>query len=311
MSRYDPERDPVRVAGYWLRWGLRWVAAPALLGVIVSANVDARSLPVVGPERETAVLFLDGQAYFGHLDDSGESGTLVLRDVYYFKSSDGGTTGVPVGLVRRGSEAHEPADGMHINRDRVFAIERVGLASAVAQAIQVERVLLHSSPGNVSLNRTTVAGAAALATQRVAAEHDIARGWTAAVDQLRKLNDLVLPVSRTEALAITDKAIADLRTVRRNALVALAKGVGMSDTDADAYMRATDPLLESQSFANDTAVLLAPDIDGVVTRAIQLYAQVGDAAAKQLTQTRATPTAAPTPTPTATPTATPTPSPRP
>jgi hypothetical protein len=311
VSRYDPERDPVRVAGYWLRWGLRWIAAPAIIGMIVSANVDLRSLPLFGPERETAVLFLDGQAYFGHLDDSGESGTLVLRDVYYFKSAEGGTTGVAVGLVRRGSEAHEPADGMRINRDRVFAIERVGLASAVAQAIQVERVLLHSNPGNVSLNRTTVAGAAALAAQRVAAEHDVARGWTAAVDQLHKLNDLVLPVSKTEALAITDKANADLRGVRRNALVALAKVIGMSDVDADLYARATDPLLESQSFANDTAVLLAPDIDAIVARAVQLYAQVGDAAAKQLTQPRATLTPAPTPTPTTAPTVTPTPSPRP
>jgi hypothetical protein len=312
MSRYDPERDPVRRIGYWLRWGLRWVAAPAIVGVIVSANVDTRSLPLLGAERETAVLFLDGQAYFGHLDDSGESGTLILRDVYYFRSNEGGTTGVPVGLVRRGSEAHEPADGMRINRDRVFAIERVGLASAVAQAIQVERVLQHANPGAISLNRITLAGAAALAAQRVAAEHDLARGWSAAVEQLRKLNDLVLPIGKTEALAITDKAMADLRSVRRNALVALAKSIGMSDADADGYARTTDPLLDSLSVANDSAVLLAPDIDGIVTRAVQLYAQVGDVAAKQLTQPRAaTPPPTPTPTPTATPTVTPTPSPRP
>ena len=136
MSLYDPERDRVRIAGRWLRWSLACIALPALLGVFVSANLDARSLPLVGPERMSAVLFLDGQAYFGHLDDSGESGTLVLRDVYYFKNSEGGVTGLPVGLVRRGTEAHEPADGMRINRDRVLAVERVGLGSAVAQAIQ-------------------------------------------------------------------------------------------------------------------------------------------------------------------------------
>jgi hypothetical protein len=116
-------------------------------------------------------------------------------------------------------------------------------------------------------------------------------------------------VSRTEALAITDKAVADLRTVRRNALVALGGQVGMSAADADSYARATDPLLESQTFSNDTAVLLAPDIDAIVTGAVQRYAQVGDAAAKQLTQARPTPTPAPSPTSTATPT--PTASPRP
>lgn len=293
MSLYDPERDPVRIAGRWLRWSLAWIAAPVLLGVLVSANVEVRSLPLFGPERMSAVLFLDGQAYFGHLDDSGESGTLVLRDVYYFKNSAGGVTGVPVGLVRRGTEAHEPADGMRVNRDRILAVERVGLSSAVAQAVQVERQLMHASPGNVSLNRTTVAGAPALAVQRVATEHDIARGWTAAVEQLRKLNELVLPVSKTEAESITEKAINDLRTVRRNALAAVASRLGMSTTDADAYVRATDPLLEGQSFANETGVLLAPDLDAIVTRATQLYAQVGDAAAKQLTEPKATPSPRP------------------
>jgi hypothetical protein len=297
MSLYDPERDRVRIAGRWLRWSLVWIVLPALLGVFLSGNLDVRSLPLFGPERVSAVLFLDGQAYFGHLDDSGESGTLVLRDVYYFKSSSGSVTGVPVGLVRRGTEAHEPADGMRINRDRVLAVERVGNDSAVAQAIAVDRQLLHASPGSLSLNRTTVAGAPALAAQRVAAEHDIARAWAEAVDQLRKLNDLVLPVSKAEAASITDTATADLRTVRRNALAALGLQIGMSAGDADAYVRATDPLLEGQSFANEPGVLLAPDLDAIVTRAIQLYTQVGDAAAKKLTEPKATPapTASPRP----------------
>jgi len=295
MSLYDPERDRVRMAGRWLRSSLRWVAVPALLGILVSANIDIRSLPFFGTERMSAVLFLDGQAYFGHLDDSGESGTLLLRDVYYFKNSEGGPTGVAVGLVRRGTEAHEPADGMRINRDRILAIERVGNTSAVALAVQVERELLQASPGNVSLNRTSVGTASALAAQRVAAEHDIARAFSAAVDQLRKLNDLVLPVSKTEAQTITEKAVADLRTVRRDALTRLANQVGMSAAEVDAYVRATDPLLEGQGFANEPGVLLAPDIDSIVARAAQFYTQVGDAAAKQLTEPKATP--APTPSP--------------
>ena len=297
MSLYDPERDPVRIAGRWLRWGFAWIGLPLVLGIFVSANLDLRSLPLFGPERMSAVLFLDGQAYFGHLDDSGENGTLLLRDVYYFKNSEGAVTGVPVGLVRRGTEAHEPADGMRINRDRILAIERVGPGSPVAQAVQVERELTHTSPGNVSLNRTTVAGAAALRDQRVAAEHDLARSWTAAVDQLRKLNDLVLPVTKAEADQITEKAMADLRTVRRNGLAALGTEVGMSATDLDAYVRSTDPLLDGQSFATDVGVLLAPDLDAIVNRATQLYAQVGDAAAKGLTQAKATPAPSPSPRP--------------
>ena len=297
MSRYDPERDRVRIVGRWLRWAVPWIALPLVLGVFVSANVDLRSLPLFGSERVSAVLFLDGQAYFGHLDDSGENGTLVLRDVYYFKNSEGGATGVAVGLVRRGTEAHEPADGMRINRERVLAIEPVGLGSAVARAIQAEREILKVSPGSIALNRTTVANPAALAAQRVAAEHDIGRGWNAAVEQLKKFDELVLPVTKAEAAAITEKALADLRTVRRNALAALGSQLGMSPADAEAYARTTDPLLEGQSFANDTGVLLAPDLDAIVTSATRLYAQVGDAAAKQLTQPRPTPTPSPSASP--------------
>src|SRR5438445_10009717 len=112
MNLYDPDRDPVRRAGRWLRWGTRWVALPVVLGVFVSGNLDARSLPVVGPERESAVLFLDGQAYFGHLDDSGDSGTLVLRDVYYFANANGSLTALPSALLERGTEAHALAAAM-------------------------------------------------------------------------------------------------------------------------------------------------------------------------------------------------------
>src|SRR5438105_15515582 len=103
MNLYDPDRDPVRRAGRWLRWGTRWVALPVVLGVFVSANLDARSLPVFGPPRASAVLFLDGQAYFGHLDDSGDSGTLVSRDVYSFANATGSFTRLPGGLVKRGT----------------------------------------------------------------------------------------------------------------------------------------------------------------------------------------------------------------
>jgi hypothetical protein len=297
MSLYDPERDRVRIAGQWIRWLVPWIVAPALVGVFVSGNVDVRSLPLAGGERQTAVLFQDGQAYFGHLDDSGESGTLVLRDVYYFVDAKGGPTGLPVGLVRRGTEAHEPADGMRINRDRVLAVERLGSASAVAQAIQAEREINHTSAASLSLNRVTIGTAQTLAVQRMAAEHDLQRAFTTAADQLAKLNELVLPISKAEAQTITQKALTDLRTVRRNALGAVATTLGMTPTDAEAYVRATDPQLEGQAFANEPGVLLAPDLNVIVNSASQLYAQVGDVASKQLTQPRATPTPTPSPRP--------------
>ena len=299
MTRYDPARDPVRVFGRRLRWSIRWLIVPAVIGVFVAGNVDAHALPLIGPERESAVLLQDGQAYFGHLDDSGESGMLLLRDVYYFQDANGSPTGLAVGLVRRGGEAHAPADGMRINRDKVLAIEDVGPTSAVARAIAVQRELAHAVPAPLALNRAVIAGPGALAPQRTAAEHDIARAYAAAVDQLSKLNDLVLPVTKTEATAITQKATDDLRGVRRSAVAALATILGLSAADADAYARATDAQLEGQTFPNEPSVLLAPDISAVVDRAAQLYTQVGDAAAKQLTQPKATsaPSASPSPRP--------------
>lgn len=306
MSAYDSERDPVRRLGRALRWTVPWIAIPAILGVLASANIDVHAVPLVGPERMTAVLFLDGQAYFGHLDDSGESGTLVLRDVYYFQDAKGGTTGLPVGLLARGQEAHEPADGMRINRDRVLAVERVRPESAVAKAIDAERALRGADQPLLSLNRPAQASRVALAPQRAATEQGIARGFFAATEQLRKLTtELVLPVSKTEAQAISDKAVVDLRTVRRNALGAVAETLFMGVAEAEAYIRATDARLDASTFTADAGVLLAPDLSAIVARANALYAQVGDAAAKLLTQPRATPV----PTPRATPTSSPSPSP--
>ena len=290
MSRLPP-RDPVRILGWWLRW----VVAPAVLGIFVSANVIFRALPLFGPERETAVLFLDGQAYIGHLDDSGETGTLVLRDVYYLQDAKGAPTNLPVGLLRRGGEAHEPADGMRINRDKVFAVERVGLDSGVARAIRAERAILEVAPPAISLNRPAIGTPSELVAQRVAVEQAIARGYAAGVDQLTKLNELVLPVPKTAAQAITQKALEDLHTVRRNALVALGATLRMTAGEAQAYAAATDPRLEGQTFASEPGVLVAPDLNAIVLSAASLYAQVGDAAAKQLTQP--TPAASPKPSP--------------
>ena len=308
MSKYTAEFDPVRRVGRAIRRSARWVVVPVLAGALVSGNIDVRSLPFIGTERETAVLLLDGQAYFGHLDDSGETGTLVLRDVYYFQDAKSGPTGLPVGLVLRGQEAHEPADGMRINRDKVLAVERVRPESAVGQAIAAERALRGMAAPFVSLNRPTIATRDALAPQRAATEQGIQRGFLAAVDQLSKLNELVLPITKSEAQAIMDRASGELRTVRQSALAAVAQAMHMSAADSEAYVRTADAQLDRSTFTADAGVLLAPDLNVIVARATQLYAQVGDAAAKQLTQPKAVPSTSPSasPKPSSTPSATPT-----
>jgi len=124
----------MRVSGW-----VRWLVLPALGGALLGATVDPSRLPPVAGERIDAVLLLDGQAYFGHLEDFGFSDTVTLRDVYYFQDARAATTNLAVALVQRGGEVHAPADGMQIRRDKILAIEHVSLSSAVAKAIAAQR----------------------------------------------------------------------------------------------------------------------------------------------------------------------------
>lgn len=122
-------------------WLAPWVLLPTLIGGVLSANVDRYAPPVFGPERLSVVFLLDGQAYFGHLEDVPSSETVLLRDVYYFQEARNSPTNLPLALLKRGSELHAPADGLRIRRDKVVAIELVGPGSAVARAIAAERGL--------------------------------------------------------------------------------------------------------------------------------------------------------------------------
>ena len=118
-----------------------WVLAGILAGGVLGAAVDPATLPFVGTEQISAVFLLDGEAYFGHLEDLPWSGTIVLRDVYYLNDASKVTTDLPVGLVKRGNELHQPVDAMYIRRDKVLGIERVTLGSPIGQAIAAQRSL--------------------------------------------------------------------------------------------------------------------------------------------------------------------------
>jgi hypothetical protein len=124
-----------------LRRALAWTLGPLFAGVVIAGALDPRGLPFVGTERISAVFLLDGEAYFGHLEDVPWSSTLVLRDVYYVNDATKVTTDLPVGLVKRGGELHQPVDVMYIRRDKVLAIERVTAASPIGVAIATQRTL--------------------------------------------------------------------------------------------------------------------------------------------------------------------------
>jgi hypothetical protein len=112
-----------------------------LAGIFVGGALDPSALPFVGAERISAVFLLDGEAYFGHLEDVPWSGNLVLRDVYYVNDATKVTTDLPVGLVKRGGELHQPVDVMSIRRDKVLAVEVVSASSPIGMAIAAQRTL--------------------------------------------------------------------------------------------------------------------------------------------------------------------------
>lgn len=123
---------------------VRWMAAPALIGLLLGAAVDRAALPFSGQERINAVFLIDGQGYFGHLEDLPWSDTIVLRDVYYFEDARKMNTNLDVALVKRGGEVHQPADAMRVRRDKILAVERISPTSPVAVAIAVQRALERS-----------------------------------------------------------------------------------------------------------------------------------------------------------------------
>lgn len=123
------------------RDALRWIVAPVVLGLLLGAAVDRGALPFSGNERISAVFLIDGQGYFGHLEDLPWSDTVVLRDVYYFEDARKMNTNLDVALVKRGGEVHQPADAMRFRRDKILAVERISPSSPVARAIGVQRSL--------------------------------------------------------------------------------------------------------------------------------------------------------------------------
>jgi hypothetical protein len=267
-----------------LRWLLVVIAAPALLGAIASAVVDWRHLPLVSNERFVGVLLVDGEAYFGHLDDDGTGGDIRLSDVYYFEDAQKGSSGLALGLRKRGGEAHQPADTMHINRDHVLAVEALGDASPVVRAIAAQRALGRDVASSF-LERRLVGDSLLVDVQRAATENDIARGFRTATQTLDKTKDLVLKISEQQAATFRAKGMDDLRTVRHAALVALGTTVGMTEGAAETYAKATEARLDAP---NDVIVptLLAPDLYAIVARADQLYGQATDATVQQMTSAK-------------------------
>jgi hypothetical protein len=170
---------------------------------------------------------------------------------------------------------------------------------ALAAVVVVGLGLLAADPVRAAIealvNPPAVADPAAIAPQQAAAEHALARGFGKAIDQLRATGNVRLPVSAAQAAAIQQRAVTDLKTIRRAALADLARAAGLSGDAASTYISATEPRLDDATpWASETGALLPPGFFAIVSRADALFAQVADQATRDLTTAPATPSPSPT-----------------
>ena len=177
-------------------------------------------------------------------------------------------------------------------------MRRIPLQAIVVVIAVLVLALLAAEPLRASLedrlNPPVVADRDVVASQRGAVEHALARGYAKAVDQLRSTANVRLPVSPVQAAVIQQRAVSDLKTVRRAALADLAHAAGLSGTDATAYVNATEPRLEDATpWVNEPGALLAPGFFAIVSRADALFVQVADQATRELTSA---PSPSPSPT---------------
>ncbi len=123
---------------------------------------------------------------------------------------------------------------------------------------------------------------AALARQRTAAEHSIARGYERASKQLRDVRALTLAITPAEADAIVTKARADLDGIRIAAILGLAAATGATPVEAEAYARRVAPQLQGAQWEDEPGMLLAPPLFAAVVRTTDALQEVVDEATRQI-----------------------------
>ncbi|MCC7486153.1 MAG: hypothetical protein IT529_14360 [Burkholderiales bacterium] len=118
---------------------LAWIVALAAFVLAAAAGIVAyqgwrlQAPPSISTPFH-AVLLVNGQAFFGRLNNL-DSEYLVLHDVHYIQSrTNPETKQVANVLVKRGQEWHAP-DRMIVNRRHVILLEPVTEGSQVAKLI--------------------------------------------------------------------------------------------------------------------------------------------------------------------------------
>lgn len=137
---------------------------------------------------------------------------------------------------------------------------------------------------------------ATLAAQRAAAELAIGRAYDNATDVLRRSHELKLAITPQQAAAIEAKTVADLKTLRHNALQSVADAYGMRPDEALRYTADAEKRLDASQSGAETGVLLAPRLLAIVIQMDDVALKLSDDAARQLTNPfpSVAPTASPT-----------------
>lgn len=196
--------------------------------------------------------------------------------------------------------------------DAVVRIPRRALVIAAGLLVGVLLLIALITTGVVAraADANTIASASALKTQQAAAERGLERAYERATEQVRKVRALRLAVTEAQADAIANKALADLKSLRRSAFVSLGEVLGLGPGDAEANAVAAEQRFDqvpASAQPSSSPVLLAPRLYAIVSRMSEVSTQISDKATTDLTA----PAATPAPTPTRAPTATASPTARP
>lgn len=190
-------------------------------------------------------------------------------------------------------------------RHNRFVLPLGWLLRIVAAVLAAMLLIVLVATGSIqrAASGSAVADPASIAVQRSVSERDLERGYEQAVDHVRKGRALNLAITAQQADSITNKALADLFTLRHSAFVAVAEALGSSNDASEAYAKTAEQdfaVKQGQPQPSAAPVLLAPRLYAVVSRFNELATQLSDKAVGDLTQTATAPPSAsgrPSPTP--------------
>lgn len=137
-----PEKQSSK-KGLWWTIVIVLVAVSAVLGWLAWSNAHSGD-DGIKASRYQAVFLVNGQIYFGKLEDVNEK-SFKLKNIYYPQAQSSATDGSeseaakaqPSGiqLIKLGDEVHGPESEMYISKDQILYYENLKADSKVSQLI--------------------------------------------------------------------------------------------------------------------------------------------------------------------------------